>query len=95
MARRRIKYYSPKRRAIYAQGDSIDALTVFERDGWICIICKDPIDPKKRCPDWKAATIEHLIPLAHGGTHTWSNVAPAHLICNLRKGDSILMPNIV
>ncbi len=85
-----IRYYSPKRRHIYAQGDDIDALTLFNLFGWTCIICKNPIDKSRRCPDWRAATIEHIVPLAHGGTHTWDNVAPAHYLCNQNKGDNLL-----
>jgi len=38
-----------------------------------------------------AATIEHIRPLSHGGTHTWDNVAPAHARCNFEKGDSDLV----
>jgi 5-methylcytosine-specific restriction endonuclease McrA len=30
--------------------------------------------------------IDHIIPLARGGTHTKGNIAPAHPICNMRKG---------
>jgi 5-methylcytosine-specific restriction endonuclease McrA len=82
-----VRYYKPKRRAIYARGDEIDALTLFDLFGWTCIICKEPIDHRKRCPDWKAATIEHIVPLSKGGTHTWDNVAPAHYKCNMEKGD--------
>lgn len=82
-----VRYYSPKRRKIYACGDRIDALTLFELYGWTCYLCKKPIDKYKRCPDWRAGTIEHFVPLAHGGTHTWDNVVPAHLKCNLQKGD--------
>lgn len=82
-----IKYYSPKRRAIYAKGDEIDALLLFELFNWTCYLCKDAIDPHRRCPDWRAATIEHIVPLARGGTHTWDNVAPAHYRCNMDKGD--------
>lgn len=85
--RKPIKYYSPKRRAVYAQGDEIDALVLFDMFGWTCYLCKNPIDHRKRCPDWRAATIEHITPLAAGGTHTWDNVAPAHYRCNMAKGD--------
>jgi 5-methylcytosine-specific restriction endonuclease McrA len=82
-----IRYYSAKRRKVYARGDAIDALTLFDLFGWTCIICKDPIDRHRRCPDWHAATVEHITPLAAGGTHTWDNVAPAHYICNMQKAD--------
>lgn len=86
-AKKPIKYYSPKRRAVYAEGDSIDALVLFELYGWVCYLCTEAIDPRRRCPDWRAATIEHLIPLAQNGTHTWDNVVPAHYRCNMKKAD--------
>lgn len=82
-----IKYYSPKRRAVYAKGDVIDALLLFDLFGWMCYLCTEPIERHRRCPDWRAATIEHLVPIAHGGTHTWDNVVPAHYICNMQKSD--------
>jgi len=87
VARRKIRYYSPKRRAIYSKGDEIDALVLFRLFDWKCILCGEKIDPRRRCPDWKAATIEHLKPISRGGTHTWDNVAPAHLKCNMDKGN--------
>ncbi len=86
MAKKPIKYYSPKRRAVYAQGDDIDALTLFNLFGWTCYLCKEPIDPNRRCPDWRAATIEHVVPLSAGGTHTWDNTVVAHNRCNALKG---------
>lgn len=85
--RKPIKYYSPKRRAVYAKGDTIPALVLFELFNWTCYLCKKPIDRRRRCPDWGAATIEHVIPLSQGGQHVWSNVVPAHLRCNTMKGE--------
>ncbi len=87
-----VRYYSPKRRAVYAKGDSIDALTLFTLYGWHCFICNEPIDRERRTPDWRAATIEHVVPISRGGTHTWDNVVPAHLRCNEMKGDSLFSP---
>ena len=89
MARYKGKYYSPKRRAVYAKGDDIDHLTLFNLHGWTCVICKNPIDPARRLPDVLAATVEHLVPLCQGGTHTWDNVGPAHAECNFSKADSL------
>lgn len=87
--RKRVKYYSPKRRAVYAKGDDIDSLTLFELFNWTCGICFNPIDKRLRVPNWKAATIDHIVPLCKGGTHTWDNVMPAHYICNQNKGGRI------
>lgn len=82
-----IRYYSPKRRKIYSDGDEISSLVLFELYGWTCYICKHQIDRRKRLPDWGAGTIEHLIPISKGGTHTWDNCVPAHARCNFNKGD--------
>lgn len=86
--RKPIRYYSPKRRKIYAEGDEIVALVVFEMYAWTCWVCKQPINQRLRVPNFGAATIEHIIPLSKGGTHTWDNVAPSHYRCNMEKGDS-------
>lgn len=89
MAKRRYKgkYYSPKRRAIYAQGDDIDPLVLFEKCGWVCFVCKEKIDKQVRFPNSMAATIEHIIPLKDGGTHTWDNVSVSHAICNWTRNN--------
>ena len=80
---------SPARRSAYKKGDPIDRLLIFERDDWFCHICKTEIDRDKRFPDDMAATLDHIIPLSKGGTHTWDNVASAHARCNYIKGNSL------
>jgi 5-methylcytosine-specific restriction endonuclease McrA len=85
--KRPIKYYSPKRRAIYEQGDDINHLILFELHNWICWVCRGPINRRLRFPNYSAATVEHIVPLCKGGTHTWDNVAPSHARCNFEKGD--------
>lgn len=86
--RQRIRYYSPKRRAIYAKGDEINHLLLFKLHNWRCWVCKEPINRNLRFPNYYAATVEHIIPLCKGGRHDWTNVVPAHAICNFTKGDS-------
>ena len=76
---------------MYAKGDPIDHLVLFNLHGWTCWICRKPINKFLRTPNWYAATVEHIVPLAQGGTHTWDNVAPSHYICNMNKGDSLLI----
>lgn len=70
-------------------GDDIDPLTLFERDGWMCHLCEQEIQPHRRCPDPQAATMDHIVPLSLGGTHTWDNVKASHALCNFRKGASL------
>lgn len=86
---RGIKYYSPKRRAIYAQGEQINHLEIFERDAWICQLCLRPVDRRVRYPSWWCATIDHIVPLSLMGTHTKENVQLAHRRCNETKGNRL------
>ncbi len=58
---------------------------MYERDGWICQICREPVDPTLRYPDPMSASLDHIIPLARGGTHEPGNVQLAHWICNVKK----------
>lgn len=60
---------------------------IFERDGWLCGICGKKVDPRKRHGDPLAATIDHIVPLAAGGTHEPANVQCAHARCNSSKRD--------
>lgn len=66
---------------------------VFEIDNGICYLCgkpcnKDDIQQIEGC--WVAGptypSIEHVVPLARGGEHSWKNVRLAHMKCNLKKG---------
>ena len=60
---------------------------VFERDGWVCGICGGKVDKTLKRPDTMSASIDHIIALSNGGTHTWGNVQCAHLTCNVAKGN--------
>lgn len=88
--RKPIKYYSPKRRAVYEQGDDINHYVLFEMHGWICCLCRQKVNKHLRHPNFMAATVEHLIPISMGGTHTWDNVAVSHAKCNFDRGNSLL-----
>lgn len=59
---------------------------VFARDQYRCHICRTITDSSKAVPHPKAPTIDHIIPLAAGGTHQPSNVATACFRCNCIKG---------
>jgi 5-methylcytosine-specific restriction endonuclease McrA len=62
--------------------ERIDRLVVFERDRWICGLCLLKVERAD-------ASIDHIIPIAKGGDHTYKNVQLAHLKCNLSKGARI------
>jgi 5-methylcytosine-specific restriction endonuclease McrA len=32
-------------------------------------------------------SLDHIVPVSLGGTHTWANVQLAHLRCNVSKGN--------
>ena len=58
---------------------------IFERDGFVCGICNEPVDMEVRYPDAMSASLDHIIPLSRGGGHVRANVRLAHLGCNARK----------
>lgn len=69
--------------------EEVDRLAVFDRDGWVCGICAEPVNPDAKFPDLMSASLDHIIPLARGGLHEMSNCQLAHFICNSRKSDRI------
>ena len=87
---RSIKKKVSKRRKQLRNGDYIDSTDVFEFYEWTCIVCMKSINPDLAWPHKHSATLEHIIPLSKGGTHTWDNVAPSHLLCNSNKADDIV-----
>ena len=58
---------------------------VGERDGWICHICGEKIDPESR-DRYERATLDHVIPRSHGGRYWASNMRIAHQRCNSDRG---------
>lgn len=60
----------------------VDHVVVWQRDRGICHICDEPADLAK----WH---LDHIIPLALGGEHSYANTAVSHPGCNGRKGARI------
>lgn len=67
--------------------ETFNVWAIVERDGWFCSICSDVIDPNLSHPDPLSKSLDHVIPLSRGGSHTRANAAVVHLICNIRKRD--------
>lgn len=82
-------YHRRRARKRGAVAETIRPAAVFARDGWLCGICQEPVDPDLRWPDARSASLDHIKPLARGGSHTLSNVQLAHLSCNVAKRDRL------
>jgi len=52
--------------------------TLLQRDGDVCFLCKSPLQAD--------ITIDHLVPVAHGGPNHISNLVLMHNRCNQRCG---------
>jgi 5-methylcytosine-specific restriction endonuclease McrA len=50
-----------------------------ERDGWACWLCKKPINPQLPRDADNAASLDHVMPLAHGGSNNIANLRLAHV----------------
>lgn len=67
--------------------EPVRRMDVFKRDGWRCQLCGRPT-PRRLLRDFKhpaAPTLDHIIPMAVGGPHTWANVQCACRECNSNK----------
>lgn len=51
-----------------------------------CCVCHEPVDKTLSWPHPRSASVDHRIPVAHGGTSTLDNLDLAHLACNISKG---------
>lgn len=69
----------------------ISSFAVFERDSWVCHLCKRPVDPGLLWPGLQSPSLDHIIPISMPKCpgHVWENVALAHLGCNLSKHDRV------
>ena len=86
-----------KRRALAQIGDKdITLETLYNRDLGICALCGERCDytdyifkgevfiAGNRYP-----SIDHIVPISKGGSHTWDNVQLAHKQCNSVKSNKI------
>ena len=71
---------------------------LIKRDNNICYLCGMPCDKADFSFNENNTfivgrlypTIDHVKPIAKGGTHTWNNIKLAHHICNSIKSDKTL-----
>ena len=90
----RKKSNAKRREIIDASTDAISLSALYRRDQGICYLCGEKCDYKDRriASDGKTIicgeqypSIDHIVPLSRGGSHTWENVKLAHRGCNSAK----------
>lgn len=64
-----------------------DPRKVYDRDGWICGLCDEPVDPDLVYPDPMSASLDHVIPMSLGGPHHLDNLQCSHWLCNVQKSN--------
>jgi 5-methylcytosine-specific restriction endonuclease McrA len=69
-----------------ATTERFDPRDVFDRDGWLCALCRMPIDRDLVWLDPMSVSVDHVLALVAGGEHSPENTQAAHWICNVRKG---------
>jgi 5-methylcytosine-specific restriction endonuclease McrA len=82
---RRVRVLAYRARKRGAHVEHVEPFVVLERDDGLCGICGLDVDPQY-------FDIDHIIPLARGGEHSYRNVQVAHRRCNQRKGARLLGP---
>lgn len=83
IARKRARHFGVKY-------EPISRHRVFERDAYRCGLCGGQTDPTHRVPHSSAPTLDHVVPMSRGGSHTYDNVQCAHFECNWQKGADVV-----
>lgn len=76
-----------RRRALKAS-TQVEPFTVSDvrlRRGDDCYLCGERINFKLKWPHPQSPSLDHVVPLSRGGTHTLDNAAMTHLRCNQSK----------
>lgn len=88
---RRVQRIAAKKR------DPITLERLFEKEKGICYLCGGVCDRNAFTVREDGTfiafneypSIDHVIPISRGGTHTWDNVRLAHRLCNTLKGTNV------
>jgi hypothetical protein len=67
----------------------IDIAVLGDRDDWTCWVCAGDVDPHAVAGSPHAASVDHVVPRARGGTNDPANLRLAHRRCNGRRGSAV------
>lgn len=62
---------------------------VAERGGYACWLCGDPVDMTLRRPSKWCPSVDHVIPISHGGGDLLHNTGLAHWYCNASRSNRV------
>lgn len=82
--------YLRKTRLKNAVYENVVPVIVYEKHNWICGICGKKINKKLKYPDPQSVSLDHILPISKGGSHTYINIQSAHLVCNVGKGAKVI-----
>lgn len=60
-----------------------------------CGICGQAVDLSLRLPDRRCGSVDHILPVARGGSNDLNNMQLAHLDCNMRKGARVDLGSVM
>lgn len=85
--RARDRIFGARRRGRYVEGEKVDPIKVFERDGWRCRECRCSTPRSLRgSTESRAPELDHIVSVADGGEHSYANTQLLCRACNGRKG---------
>ena len=75
-----------RRRGAKSAGERVVYEVVAKRDRWRCRICGGAVNPDTPRTEPTGGSLDHIIPVANGGPHIYSNIRLTHSACNKRRG---------
>lgn len=93
--RKKANWHARRARKHEAFVESVSVDVVASRDGFSCGICKTRVDMSVQYPDPLSRSLDHVVPLALGGEHSYANTQLAHLACNVSKGARMVADSAV
>ena len=87
----KVRIKNDRRRALKMSAfvEDVDVDIVYEAESGACFVCGEGIDRELKFPHPRSLTLEHIVPLARGGTHSYANSSVSHYRCNASKGARI------
>ena len=84
-----ILYWPERFWANAIQISDMERHAIYERDGWECQICHEPVDRELDPQDRMAATLDHVVPrsMTLFPDDSPTNLRLAHRSCNSRRGN--------